>query len=75
MGTGQDLESPDAIFYGDIPMSMQYQHLENHDVAALDVLIHSSADERDSRQGHFRRRGQPGGAGCAAQERGEPWCG
>jgi hypothetical protein len=48
VGTGQDLESSDAIFYGDIPMSMQYEHLENHDVAALDVLIHSSADERDT---------------------------
>jgi len=48
VGTRQDMESSDVLFYGDIPMKMQHSHVESLDVSALEILIHKSQDIRET---------------------------
>lgn len=46
VGTTQDLESSDLLFFADIPGTMQYDFVDALDVSALETLIHQDVAKR-----------------------------
>ena len=46
VGTPQDLESSDVLFYNEMPSSMQYDFVDVLDISALEMLIHKDDTKR-----------------------------
>ena len=58
VGTTQDLENSDDLFYGGIPASMQYQFVDSLDIDALESLIHKDESKKpELKKEHFTEDG------------------